>query len=97
MYSFAGAGVVMNPTARDLAEVSNPQYTLLQERVEYAPVMETPAGPRCAEVRMMVFWDKAPKVVNSLVRVSSGGQSTVSKNDSEPWVGATTAYFPKTS
>lgn len=96
MYSFAGAGVVMNPTPNDLAAVTNPQYTLLQERVEYAPVMETPAGPRCAEVRMMVFWDKAPKVVNSLVRVSSGGQSTVSKNDSEPWVGATTAYFPKT-
>lgn len=97
MYSFAGAGVVMDPTERDLAAVVNPHYTLLQERVEYAPVMQTPAGPRCAEVRMMVFWDKAPKVVNSLVRVSRGGQSTVSKNDSEPWVGATTAYFAKTS
>ena len=53
LYSFAGAGVIVGPTRGQLAAVppDRRSHYLLQERVDFRPVIETPAGPtksKCA-------------------------------------------------
>src|SRR5437868_6476847 len=46
LYSFAGAGVIVGPTAEQLAAVPPERRSgyLLQERVDFRPVVETPFG-----------------------------------------------------
>ena len=47
LYSFAGAGVIVGPTAAQLAAVPEQQRSqyILQERVDFRPVVDTPFGP----------------------------------------------------
>ncbi len=46
LYSFAGAGVIVGPTAEQLAAVPAEQrgQYILQERVDFRPVIDTPFG-----------------------------------------------------
>ena len=97
LYSFAGAGVNLNPTMQDIKAIhlqgeNVSRSYLLQKRVKYAEFLETPAGNRKAEIRLMYFWDDKPVLANTLVRVSKGLMSSVSKNLVDTWVGATTGY-----
>ena len=58
LYSFAGAGVIVGPTAEQLAAVPEEQRSqyILQERVDFQPVIETPFGPTKIEIRIMYVW-----------------------------------------
>ncbi|GEM_PF-3652571 len=47
-------------------------HHLLQKKVEYAPLIETPDGYAKAEVRMMFIWKEKPILVKNLVRLSKG-------------------------
>ncbi len=97
LYSFAGVGVNLNPTQDDVNNIQiqgqdvSKNY-LLQKRVKYAEFLTTPVGNRKAEIRLMYFWDKEPILANTLVRISKGSMSSVSKNLVDTWVGATTGY-----
>src|ERR1700674_5350204 len=56
--SFDGLGVIVNPTKEDLANIpkeKRSQY-ILQERMQFEPVIETPLGGTKAEVRIMYIW-----------------------------------------
>ena len=92
IYSFAGLGVEVDVTREKLAAVRDPQNWILQRKVTYAPVVETPDGAAKAEVRMMFFWQDEPVLVNSLVRMSKGKMLGVDFNKDKTWIGASVAF-----
>jgi hypothetical protein len=95
LYSFAGLGVELGPSAERLKSIKDPGNYLLQRKVEYAPVIETPEGGAKAEIRMMFVWkDGRPQLINNLVRMSKGKMMGVDFNKQKTWVGASLAYHP---
>ncbi len=87
LYSFAGLGVVIGPTAEQLAAVDPTQF-ILQEKVDFAPVIATPHGGTKAEVRIMYIWLDAPEAVLMIVRMGRGKMIGVDHNRDLEWVGA---------
>jgi hypothetical protein len=96
LYSFAGLGVDIAPTREKIAALEKPAEWLLQRKVVYAPVMETPDGPAKAEVRLIFAGDGEglPKLLNSLVRLTKGAMHGVDFNRGRTWVGASAAFHP---
>ena len=95
LYSFSGAGVNLRPTEADVAALRRPRNWILQRRVAYEPVLETPSGPAKCEVRMMLVWRPgAPRAecVNNLVRITKGEMTGVKYNRDKDWVGASVAF-----
>src|ERR1700688_1391368 len=58
LYSFAGLGVVIAPAKADIAAIPAEKrpYYILQERMHFEPVIETPFGGTKAEVRALYVW-----------------------------------------
>ena len=56
LFSFAGMGVVIDVTKEDIDAVKDPENWILQKKVKYADVIETPDGPAKAEIRLFYFW-----------------------------------------
>jgi hypothetical protein len=96
LYSFAGLGVDIAPTREKIAAVEKPAEWLLQRKVTYAPVMETPDGPAKAEVRLIYAGDGTgmPTLVNQLVRLTKGAMHGVDFNKGRTWVGASAGFHP---
>ncbi len=96
LYSFAGLGVDIAPTREKIAAIPNPAEWLLQRKVAYAPLMETPDGPAKAEVRLIFAGDgsEMPKLINNLVRFTKGAMHGVDFNKGKTWVGASCAFHP---
>lgn len=96
LYSFAGLGVDITPTREKIAAVEKPAEWLLQRKVAYAPVMETPDGPAKAEIRLIFAGDGTgmPKLLNQLVRLTKGAMHGVDFNKGRTWVGASCAFHP---
>ncbi|HYC72996.1 MAG TPA: hypothetical protein VEB66_17425 [Opitutaceae bacterium] len=96
LYSFAGLGVDIAPTREKIAALEKPSEWLLQRKVEYAPVMETPDGAAKAEVRMILAGDGTgmPRLLNQLVRLTKGAMHGVDFNKGRTWVGASAGFHP---
>jgi hypothetical protein len=98
LYSFAGKGIQFSPTDEDLKAipVDDRRLYLLQERVRFEPVIETPHGPTQAEIRVMYLWPDggALQPVISLVRLGRGLMMGVDHNRDRQWVGGSAALFP---
>lgn len=94
LFSFAGLGVEMGPSAERLRSLPDPEDFILQRRVDYAPAVETPDEPARAEIRMMFVWKDRPRLVNNLVRMSKGKMMGVDFNKDKTWIGASLAYHP---
>ena len=96
LYSFAGLGVDITPTKEKIAGLADPPEWLLQRKVAYAPLMETPDGPAKAEVRLIFAGDGTgmPKLVNQLVRLTKGAMHGVDFNKGRTWVGASAGFHP---
>ncbi len=94
LYSFAGLGVDIAPTREKIAAVEKPAEWLLQRKVTYAPLMETPDGPAKAEVRLIYAGDgtSMPKLINQLVRLTKGAMHGVDFNKGRTWVGASAGF-----
>jgi hypothetical protein len=92
LYSFAGAGVIVGPTAEQLAAVPVEQRSgyLLQERIDFLPVVETPAGADKVEVRIMYV---GLRPVNTIIRMGRGAQMGVDFNKGMDWVGASAGFI----
>jgi hypothetical protein len=71
LYSFAGTGVIVGPTAEQIAAVPEEQRGgyILQERVDFRPVIETPFGANKIEVRVMYLWLDRLRPVNTIIRM----------------------------
>jgi hypothetical protein len=91
LFSFAGLGVKIDVTRKMLDEIKDPENYILQEKVEYAPLIETPDDFAKVEMRMMYFYDKEPILVNNLVRQSKGKMMGVDFNKNKTWVGGSAA------
>jgi hypothetical protein len=66
---------------------------ILQERLTYASVVETPFGATKAEVRIMYIWLDDLRAVCSLVRMGRGKMMGVSFNKDMSWVGSSAGVY----
>jgi hypothetical protein len=96
LYSFAGKGVQFGPTDAELASIPQDQRHnfLLQQRVRFEPVIETPHGRTQAEVRIMYVWPDSGTLepVISLIRMGRGKMMGVDHNRNQEWVGASAGF-----
>lgn len=98
LFSFAGQGVIIDVTKEDIAKVNDPHNWILQHKVKYADVIETPDVPAKAEIRIFYFWKDGaarPVAVNNLARLSKGKMVGVRYNKDKEWVGGTFCLFEK--
>jgi hypothetical protein len=96
LFSFAGQGVIINVTQADIEAVEDKSNFILQRKVNYTPIIETPTGPAKTEIRMMVVWrddDARPTIVNNICRMSKGEMVGVRYNMDKTWVGGTVCFF----
>lgn len=96
LFSFAGQGVVIDVTQADIDKVIDPQNWILQRKVKYADVIETPDIPAKVEIRIFYFWKEGeprPIATNNLARLSKGKMIGVRYNQDKKWVGGSLAYF----
>ncbi len=95
LYSFAGAGVIVGPTAEQLAAVPEEQrgQYILQERVDFRPVVDTPFGATKMEIRIMYIWLDRMRAVNTIIRMGRGAQMGVDHNKGFQWVGASAGFI----
>jgi hypothetical protein len=94
LFSFAGVGVVFDVTKEILDSVTDRENYILQKKINYEPLIETPDDPAKAELRLLfVHKDGKPYLVNNLVRLSKGKMMGVDFNKEKTWVGSSLAYF----
>ena len=95
LWSFAGLGVVVGPTREEVAAVPAEcrRDYLLQERVDFTPVIETPAGMAKIEVRIMYLYLDELRAVNTIVRMGRGAQMGVDHNKGLEWVGGSAGFL----
>lgn len=95
LYSFAGLGVVIAPKKEDISAIQADKrpYYILQERLNFEPVIETPFGGTKAEVRVMYIWLEELKPVLTIIRMGRGTMMGVDHNKNMEWVGASAGLF----
>lgn len=96
LYSFSGTGIQLDVTREILDNIEDRKNYILQKKVEYAPVIDTPSEPAKCEVRMMMIWEKDQpegQLVNNLVRLTKGRMVGVKFNLNKDWVGACVGLF----
>jgi hypothetical protein len=97
LYSFAGVGIKFAPTQADLDAIPADQRHnyILQERVYFEPVIQTPHGPTQMEIRMMYVWPEGGELtcVLPLVRMGRGMMMGVDHNRNLEWVGGAAALW----
>lgn len=99
LFSFAGTGVIINLNRFDVESIKDPENYILQRKVTYAPVIETPSGPAKCEIRVMLLWEpgaKRPHIINNLIRLSKGEMVGVRYNKDKDWVGGSVGFFDPT-
>ena len=98
LFSFAGMGVVIDVKQEDIDAVTDPENWILQRKVKYADVIQTPDEPAKAEIRLFYFWkDEWPRpiAVHNLARLSKGKMIGTRYNKNKEWVGGSVAFFEK--
>jgi hypothetical protein len=95
LYSFAGLGVVIAPRKEDITAIPADKrpYYILQERLNFEPVIETPFGATKAEVRVMYIWLEELKPVTTIIRMGRGLMMGVDHNKNMEWVGASAGLY----
>ena len=93
LYSFAGLGVVIAPTRNDIDAIPSAKRAeyILQERLNFTPVVESPHGLTKVELRIMYVWLKELTPVMVIVRMGRGLMMGVDHNKDMEWVGSSAA------
>ena len=100
LFSFAGAGVIIDVTNNDIESLPDPANWMLQKKVNYAPIIKTPTTPAKVEIRLLYLWEDGaarPFPAINIARLSKGKMIGVRYNQNETWVGGSIAYAPTTS
>ncbi|MDP3831164.1 MAG: hypothetical protein Q8Q47_07825, partial [Ignavibacteriaceae bacterium] len=92
LFSFAGLGVEIDLTKERLDAIENRNNYILQQKIDYAPLIKTPDGYSKVEIRMMYLWKDEPVLVNNLIRMSKGKMMGVDFNKNKTWVGSSCAF-----
>ncbi len=98
LFSFSGSGVIFNVTKEDIAAVEQKELYILQKKVNYIPILQSPDGKVKVEVRMLYIWNKEdedPTLLCNLARLSRGEMIGVKYNKDKDWVGGTIGLFEK--
>jgi len=98
LFSFAGLGVIINPTKEDLSAIPTNQRSqyILQQKMNFELVIETPHGLTKAELRIMYIWLEELQPVMVIVRMGRGLMMGVDHNRNMEWVGSSAAFYPAT-
>jgi hypothetical protein len=93
LYSFAGLGVVIAPSRADIDAIPAAKRSeyILQERMNFTPVVETPYGLTKVELRIMYVWLDQLVPVLMIVRMGRGLMMGVDQNKNMAWVGSSAA------
>ena len=94
LFSFAGLGVVIGPSKEALAAISPEERCdyILQEKMHFEPVIETPCGKTKAEIRIMYIWLEKLTPVMTIVRMGRGLMMGVDHNKNMEWVGSSAGF-----
>lgn len=98
LFSFSGSGVIFHVKREDIEAVTEKDLYILQKKVHYKPIIQSPDGLVKAEVRILAVWpkdDEKPTLVTNLVRLSRGEMIGVKFNKDKDWVGGTVGMFEK--
>jgi hypothetical protein len=97
LYSFAGIGIKFNPMQADVNAIPPEQrhHYILQQRMRFEPVIETPHGLTQAEIRIMYVWPEGGEItpVLPLLRMGRGIMMGVDHNRNLEWVGGSAALW----
>ncbi len=100
LYSFGGRGVRVGPSREEVESippVERGDY-ILQQRVNFVPVLDTPRGPTKVETRILYIHDGSElHPVATVVRTGRGNMMGVTYNDDLDWVGASAAFYTRGS
>lgn len=97
LFSFAGQGVIIDVTKSDIQSIKDPENWILQQKVNYEPVVQSPDGGVKVEIRLLYLWpdgDAKPTLAINLARLSRGKMIGVRYNQDFDWVGGTVAFMP---
>jgi hypothetical protein len=95
LFSFAGLGVIINVTRRDLDSIPADKRSeyILQRKMNFEPTIETPHGRAKAEVRIMYIWVDELRPVMVIVRMGRGLMMGVDHNKNMEWVGSSAGFY----
>jgi hypothetical protein len=96
LFSFAGQGVIIDISKDDIQNIKDPENWILQQKVNYEPVVQAPDGGVKVEIRLLYLWpngDKKPTLAINLARLSRGKMIGVRYNQDFDWVGGTIAFM----
>jgi hypothetical protein len=97
LYSFAGLGVNIGPSRNDIdaIPVAKRGEYILQERMNFTPVVETPFGLTKVELRIMYVWMDGGRLtpVLTIARMGRGTMMGVDQNKNMRWVGSSAALI----
>jgi hypothetical protein len=93
LYSFAGLGVVIAPSRADIDAIPSARRSeyILQERLNFTPLVDTPYGETKVELRIMYVWLDDLRPVLTIVRMGRGLMMGVDHNKNMKWVGSSAA------
>jgi hypothetical protein len=98
LFSFAGKGIQFDPTHAQLEAIPPDDRCryLVQQRVQFEPTIDTPAGMTQAEIRILYLWpDRGTlRPALPLVRLGRGKMMGVDHNRGQEWVGGSAAFYP---
>ncbi|MEZ2337456.1 hypothetical protein AB6735_17555 [Mucilaginibacter sp. RCC_168] len=98
LFSFAGQGVIIDVKPDDIKNITDPENWILQQKVNYEPVIQAPDGGVKAEIRLLYLWpdgDAKPTLAINLARLSRGKMIGVRYNKDFDWVGGTIAFMQR--
>jgi len=99
LFSFAGKGIGFAPSDEMLSAIPKNQRHeyLLQQRVQFEAVIETPHGWTQPEIRILYLWPDGGKLepVLPLIRLGRGRMMGVDHNQDKEWVGGSAAFYPR--
>lgn len=96
LFSFSGSGVIFHVKKQDIEAVTEKDLYILQKKVNYKPIIQSPNGKVKAEVRILAVWKKdqpSPILATNLIRLSRGEMIGVKFNKDKDWVGGTVGMF----
>jgi hypothetical protein len=97
LFGFAGRGIEFAPSDEQLAAIAGGEQHgfLMQQRMHFSPVIETPFGATQTEIRILYLWADGGELepVFSLTRLGRGKMMGVDHNRDQEWVGGSAAFY----
>lgn len=98
LFSFAGSGVDLYPTAEKIARITDKENFIMQRKVNYHPLFEDINGEFSkAEIRLLYLWKEDqdfPELMDNLVRMTKAEMVNVDFNKRDAiWIGSSIAFF----